>query len=218
MPKVRSVVVLSFAALVTAGTAAIGLYRAAQVWKALVTEPTCPLPRPAVSPAPAAVAATCEAPKKDIHVSLLSVNADAVVIEDEGRQHELPGYPIPISRDHEAPRLTTAVVAPDGKLVAIAGACFGASGAGDSTPSCAPVFVRIYRADGAHVRDLEGRWEVTDDRREPLAIAFDERTERLAILVHAFWSDCPGDGNYIELLVYRLADGARLHAPNPRQE
>jgi hypothetical protein len=218
MPKVRSVVALVvallFAALVTAGMAAIGLYRAAQVWKALVTEPSCPPPPPAVEAVPAPTPVIIPEPKNDIRISVLSVRDDAVEIEAGGTRHQLPGYPPARSKDHQPGRLTTAVVAPDGQLVAVAGDCDGQSGMGDDNriPSCVPTFVRLYRAaDGAHVRDLKTPWEIeTEDARRALTMAFDQRAERLAVLVRTSWSDCSWNGVAVQMLVYRLADGAQI--------
>jgi len=212
MPKVRSVVALIFAALVTVGMAAIGLYRAAQVWKALVAGPACPAPPPAIvsAPAPEPAPVAREDPKNDVRIGVLSVGKNAAVIEVGGRRHELAGYPPPSSVLHPTPALTTAVVSPDGRLVAIAGDCHGPSDEG-SIPSCARVFVRVYRVtDGSHVRDLKTRWNPGDDLRQPLAIAFDERAERLAVVIRAAWADCMWEGDTVELFVYQLADGARL--------
>ena len=211
MPKIRSVVVWTLAALVTAGIEIIGLHRAIALRNQLDTEPSCPVPA-AMAEAPA-VPAIHKSPKPDVQISLLSVRDDSVEIEVDGRRHELPGYPPPRSRDHRPARLTTAVVAPDGGLIAIAGECSGSSGVSEPrTPSCVPVFVRLYRvADGSHVRDLKMRWRHADnDERRPIAMAFDERAERLAVLVQATWSDCSWSGHYLELVVYSLADGAGI--------
>ena len=210
MPKIR-IVVLTMAALVTVGMEVVGLHRATALRNELVTEPSCPAPAPVPETPP--VPELREPLKADLQISVLSVRDDAVEIEAGGRRHELPGYPPPRSEDHRPARLTTAVVAPDGGLVAIAGECNGQSGVADArAPSCVPLFVRLYRvADGTHVRDLKMTWSPGDnDQRRPLAMAFDERAERLAVLVHTLWSDCSYDGAYLELFVYRLADGARI--------
>jgi hypothetical protein len=143
-------------------------------------------------------------------VGVLQVTGDAVEIEAGGARHELAGYPPPISREHQPPSLTTAVVTPDGRQVAVAGVCHGNSGSDPRVPSCARGFVRLYRvADGAHVRDLAVPWvREIDDERRLLAMAFDERADLLAVVVHAAWSDCSFGGTSVELVVYRLADGA----------
>jgi hypothetical protein len=54
------------------------------------------------------------------------------------------------------------------------------------------------------------RWDSDNMQRRPLAMAFDERAGRLAILIQASWVDCDWGGDYAELHVYRLADGARV--------
>jgi hypothetical protein len=211
MPRIRSVVVWTVAALVTAGMEIVGLHRAIALRSQLDTESGAPAP--VAVPETSAVLETGEVPTPAPLIRLLSVRDDAVEIEVNGRHHELPGYPPPRSTDHRPARLTTAVVAPDGGLVAIAGECSGASGVSEPrAPSCVPVFVRLYRvADGSHVRDLKMRWRHADnDERRPLAMAFDERAERLAVLVLASWSDCSWSGHFLDLVVYRLADGARI--------
>ena len=71
--------------------------------------------------------------------------------------------------------------------------------------------MRLYRTDdGAHVRDLRVPWRAVDDVRRVAAMAFDARAERLAVLLLSAWSDCSWEGDAMELVVYRLADGARL--------
>ena len=126
-----------------------------------------------------------------------------------GQRHELPGYPPPRSKDHRQGVLTTAVVSPDGKLVAVAGECPGEEG--DAKPSCVPVFVRLYRVgDGTPAGDLKMLWASDNHQRRALAMAFDHRTERLAVLVRTTWSDCMWDGDNVELFIYRLDDGARI--------
>jgi hypothetical protein len=212
MPNVRTAAVLIFAALVTAGTAAAGLIRANRLWTERIARPACPVPEPRVESTPGPAPTTGEAPKRDLRIGVLSVREDAIEIEAGGERHVLPGYPPPRSADHKWARLTTAVVAPDGRRVAIAGVCYGQSGMGgqDGTPSCAPTFVRVYQvADGSHLRDLNVRW-VDDDVIETLALTFDQRAERLAVVVRRTWSDCMSEDQAIELYVYRLADGARL--------
>ena len=211
MPKIRTIVVWTIAALVTAGMEIVGLHRAIALRNDLATEPSCPVPA-ALLAAPVAPAIH-EPPGPDVQIRVLSVRDDAVEMEVNGRRHDLPGYPPPRSRNHRPARLTTAVVAPEGGLIAIAGECSGSSGASEPrTPSCVPVFVRLYRvADGSHVRDLKMRWRQADnDERRPLAMAFDERAERLAVLVRTSWEDCMWAGDNVELFVYRLSDGARI--------
>ena len=210
MPKVRSVVVWTVAALVTAGMEIVGLQRAVALRNDLAAEPSCPVPA-AMLEAP--VAPVIHEPSRpDVQIRGLSVRDDAVEIEAGGEHHELPGYPPPNSKDHRKGHLTTAVVSPNGKLVAVAGECPGASGVvTPRAPSCVPVFVRLYGvADGAPAGDLKMDWEGDNDWRRARAMAFDRRGERLAVLVHTLWSDCMWDGDRIELFVYRLADGARI--------
>jgi hypothetical protein len=78
-------------------------------------------------------------------------------------------------------------------------------------PSCLAVFVRLYTvADGAPSGDLKMPWASDDYDRRALAMAFDHRAERLAVLVRTTWFDCMWEGDYVELFVYRLADGARI--------
>jgi hypothetical protein len=212
MPKIRTVVVWTIAALVTVAMEVVGLHRAIALRNERAAESTPPAPAPVAVPETPAMPATPEAPKPDTRIRVLSVQADAVEIEAGGRWHRLPGYPPRRSKNHEPARLTTAVIAPTGDLVAIAGDCYGSSGTDASTPSCVPVFVRLYRAaDGSHVRDIRMIWRHGDnDRRRPLAIAFDARAERLAVLVQTSWTDCSYAGEYLEVFAYRVADGARL--------
>ena len=207
MPKVRSVVVWTVAALVTVGMEIVGLHRAIALRNDLATEPQCALPA-AMLEAPMAPAIH-EPPKPDLPIRVLSVRDDAVEIEAGGKRHELPGYPPPRAEDHEKGRLTTAVVSPDGKLVAVAGECPGTSS--QVRPSCLPVFVRLYTVgDGAPAGDLKMPWASDDDDRRALAMAFDQRAERLAVLVRTSWFDCMWEGDNVELFVYRLADGTRI--------
>jgi hypothetical protein len=210
MPKIRSVVVWTIAALVTAGVEIVGLHRAIALRNQLDSEPSCPAPA-AMLAAPVAPAIHAP-PRPDVQIRVLSVRDDAVEIEAGGKRHELPGYPPPRSKDHKPGRLTTAVVSPDGKLVAVAGECPGTSGVTvPRAPSCVPVFVRLYGVgDGAPAGDLKMLWDGDNDRRRALAMVFDQRAERLAVLVRTSWSDCMWDGDNVELFVYRLADGARI--------
>ncbi len=212
MPKIRSVVVWTVAAAVTVAIEVVGLGRAIDLRDELTEAPACPAPV-AVAVPPTPPTEISALPLSPPPVRLLTVRDDAVVIEAGGQRHELPGYPPPASPDLRPGRLTTALVAPGADLIAVAGECPGESGISEPRPpSCAPVFVRLYRvADGSHVRDLKLRWRDTDiDRRHSVALAFDERAERLAVLMQTSWSDCMWDGDYAELLVYRLADGARV--------
>jgi hypothetical protein len=142
-------------------------------------------------------------------IASLSVRPDAVEIDVDGRRLALPGYPAPRSEHHGA-RLTTVVFSPDREELAIAGDCRGA--AGEDAPTCARAFVRVYRvADGSRVRDLKTPWPIGDEyERRVRAMAFDERGERLAVLLTASWADCMWEGERINLIVYRLADGKRL--------
>ena len=210
MPKIRSLVVWTVAALVTAGMEIVGLHRAIALRSQLDTEPSCPVPA-AILEAPVAPPIH-EPPRADVQIRVLSVRDDAVEIEAGGKRHELPGYPAPSSKDHGQGVLTTAVVSPDGSLVAVAGECPGTSGVTKPrTPSCAPVFVRLYKVgDGAPAGDLKMLWDGDNDRRRALAMVFDHRAERLAVLVRTLWSDCMWDGDNVELFVYRLTDGARI--------
>jgi hypothetical protein len=134
---------------------------------------------------------------------------DLVEIDVDGRRLELPGYPPPRSESHDG-RLTTVVFTADGEQVAVAGDCHG--GEGEKPPSCARSFVRLYRiADGGHLRDLRTPWRPGEEYEHRVrAMAFDERGERLAVLLTASWADCMWEGEYVRLLVYRLADGKRL--------
>jgi hypothetical protein len=207
MPKIRSVVVWTVAALVTAGMEIVGLQRAIAIRKQNDAEASCPVPA-AVVETPVAPA-ICEPPRPDVQIRVLSVRDDAVEIEAGGKRHELPGYPPPISKNHGQGVLTTAVVSLDGALVAVAGECSGPEDG--PKPSCVPVFVRLYRVgDGAPAGDLKMRWDSDNYKRRALAMAFDHRAERLAVLVRTSWSDCMWDGDNVELFVYRLADGARV--------
>ena len=207
MPKIRSVVVWTVAALVTAGMEVVGLQRAVALRSEVIPGPSQPAPVPAgeAKPAPEVV------PPPAVQIRLLSVRDDAVAIEVGGARHELPGYPRSRS-DHLPGRLTTAVISPDGELVAVTGECHGESGVvKPRTPSCVPVFVRLYWVeDGTLAGDLRTGWDADNDRRLALALAFDDRAERLAVLVRTTWSDCMWDGDNIELFVYRVADGARI--------
>ena len=210
MPKIRSVVVWTAAAAVTLAMEVVGLDRAIGLRDQLTNAPGGPPPVPVAA---SSAAESPPLPAPPLPIRLLTVRDDAVVIEAGGQRRELAGYPPPRLPNHRHSRLTTALVAPDGDLVAIAGECFNEYGAADPhPPSCAPVFVRLYRvADGGHVRDLRMRWRHADnDLRRPLAMAFDARAERLAVLVQTSWSDCMWAGDDFELLVYRLADGARV--------
>lgn len=212
MPKIRSVVVWTVAALVTAGMEVVGLHRAIELRNELDTAPRRPAPVvvPEASPAPE----TRELPKPAVQIGLLSVTDDAVEIEVDGRHHELPGYPQMSWKSPWQSRLTSAVIAPDGEQVAIAGLCHSRGSSDnddDPPPACSRVFVRVYRtADGAHLRDLESPWGPADIEQRPLAIAFDAQGERLAVLVRAVWADCSWDGVTVALAVYRLTDGARI--------
>jgi hypothetical protein len=215
MFNARSVLFLMIAALVTGVVQCVGLHRAAQLWNARAAEMPCPAPPAAVAtsepgppePEPASAPTTWAN-----RIGWLSVGPAAVEIDFDGRRMELAGYPPPRSKDHAQPRLTTVVFAPDGGQIAVAGECFGQSGVTTpQVPSCARAFVRLYRAaDGAHVRDLRMPWNSVDMERRVLAMAFDEDAERLAVLVTSTWADCSWGGSESELLVYRVADGARL--------
>jgi hypothetical protein len=207
------------AALITGLVEVVGLHRAALLWNARPPEAPCPAPPAAeVPPEPVDVPAEAEAEPPEAaqwarRLGWLSVRADALEIMVDGRRMDLAGYPAPRSEDHAPARLTTVVFTPDGKQIAIAGECFGQSGTADpAVPSCVPVFVRLYRVeDGAHVRDLRTTWHVgTEDSRQVLAMRFDARGERLAVLMVSAWSDCSWSGQAVELVVYRLTDGARL--------
>jgi hypothetical protein len=205
----RTIATMIAAALVTFGAASLGLHLALWLWRALPRSSGCEVAPAAAPPQPALAAPAPASTKKRIFA--LSLDGGAVEIEAGGARHRLRGYPPPLSRNHRAPRITTAVVAPDGRQVAIAGVCFGSSGTDQLVPSCAPRFVRLYAAGGARVRDLALPWErEIDDEGRLLAMAFDERAERLAVLVRALWSDCSFEGARVELVVYRLSDGARL--------
>ena len=207
MPKIRSVVVWTVAALVTAGVEIVGLHRAIALRNQLDTEPSCPVPAAMLETA--VVPAIREPPGPGVQIRVLSIRDDAVEIEAGGKRHELPGYPPARSEDHEKGRLTTAVVSPDGRLVAVAGECPGPNS--EVKPSCLPVFVRLYTVgDGAPAGDLKMPWASDDDDRRALAMAFDHRAERLAVLVRRSWFDCMWEGDKVELFVYRLADGARI--------
>jgi hypothetical protein len=219
MFKVPSVVLLMIAALITGVVEVVGLHRAALLWNARAAEAPCPA-SPAAEAADALERPVAKAepepsqPEERAHqIGWLAMTGSALEIDLDGRRMHLPGYPAPRSNDHEWPRLTTVVFTPDGEQVAIAGSCFGLSGAADPVvPSCVPRFVRLYRIeDGAHVRDLRTPWHVgTEDARQVLAMRFDRRGERLAVLMESAWSDCSWSGLDVELIVYRLADGARL--------
>jgi hypothetical protein len=214
MPKIRTVVIWTVAALVTLAMEVVGLDRAIQLRDQLASAPSCAVPVVPAAPPPAPAAAAREIPSPPSAappVRLLTVRDDAVVIEAAGRRHELPGYPSP-RKDHRQGYMTAAVIAPDDDLVAIAGECPGESGVTTPvTPSCARVFVRVYRVgDGAHIRDLQTRWQSDNDRRRPLAMAFDASADRLAVLVRESWSDCMWAGDRLDLSVYRLSDGRRV--------
>ena len=216
MFKLRSVVPLMIAALVTGVVEVVGLHRAAQLWNARAAEAPCP--NPPAAEVPDVSAADAEPPSPEPRdwahrIGWLSVRADAVELDVDGRRMELPGYPAPRSEHHARPRLTTVAFTPDGKQIAIAGDCYGESGTVDQkVPSCVPKFVRLYRVeDGAHVRDLRMPWRLeTEMERRVLAMVFDEHAERLAVLVTTFWEDCSWAGDVVQLVVYRIADGARL--------
>ena len=210
MFKVRSVLFLMIAALIVGFVEYVGLYRLGRIWNARASETDCPALPAAIVPAPAPVPA--EPPRHDVSIGVLAVNHEFAELVVDGRRFLFPGYPHPRSKDHTTPFLTAGVVAPGADLVAIAGICYGYSGVTTPrVPSCARTFVRLYRVDdGTHVRDLRMPWENVDDSRRVTAMAFDARAERLAVLVHASWSDCSWGGDEMELVVYRLADGARL--------
>jgi hypothetical protein len=227
MFKVRSVVLWLIAAAITGFVQYNGLDRLHLFWSAHAGETTCP-PVPPSAPAvvlvPAATAATTPSP--DPRIGVLTVGSEGAELFVGDRRSWLPGYPFP-RKDHTLPLLTMGVVAPGGDLIALAGMCYGESGVAEpQVPSCAPTFVRLYRADdGAHVRDLRVPWRLVDDNRRVLAMAFDASGERLAVLLEASWSDCSWEGDGIELVVYRLSDGARLahrdleaHATGARNE
>jgi hypothetical protein len=195
-------------ALATVAAAGFGLHIATRLGRLLMARggcpaPAAPLPLPPPPPPP---------PVTERGIGVMQVRDDAVEIEVGGARRQLAGYPRPLSRQHQPPRLTTAVVSPDGRQVAIAGICYGSSGSDPRVPTCARAFVRLYRAaDGALVRDLPLPWQrEIDDERRVLAMAFDDRAALLAVLVGGRWSDCSYDGASTELVVYRLDDGARV--------
>jgi hypothetical protein len=216
MFKVRSVLFLMIAALVTGVLQCVGLHRAAQLWNARAVETPCPAPPAAElppEPAPEPEAPPPPETKKRHQIGWLSVRRHSVEIDVDGRRLELEGYPDPRSADHSVARLTKVALTPDREQIAIAGECPGSSGVAEPrVPSCVPVFVRLYRlTDGAHLRDLKTPWHVgTEDERRVLAMAFDSLGERLAVLMMSSWSDCSWGGDDIELVVYRVADGKRL--------
>ena len=126
-----------------------------------------------------------------------------------GQRHKLAGYPNPMVGGFPEVRVTTMVASPDGRYLALTGICEEAE---PRVPTCARTFVRLYRAaDGAHVRDLPVPWDRdSQDGAEAKAIVFDERGARLAVVVRAPWGACPDTGTNVELVVYDVADGARL--------
>ena len=91
MFKVRSVVFLLIAALITGVIEYVGLHRAMQAWEARVAEAPCPSPAVVYlpDPAPAPPAPT------NHQISLLSVGVGGVELDVDGQRLELPGYPAP---------------------------------------------------------------------------------------------------------------------------
>src|SRR5262245_16785216 len=152
MPKISNVVVWTVAALVTLAIEAVGLRRAIALKNELTREASCPVPSVEALPeTPPMPMPPYYSPPPFQSIGVVSVRDDAVEIAVGESHHELPGYPPPISSQHSQGRLTTAVVAPDGQQVAIAGVCYGNSGSDPRVPSCGPVFVRLYHvADGRH--------------------------------------------------------------------
>ena len=204
--RLGRVVLVILSWLLTVAAAGVGLRIAWRLWTDFVKAKDCP--EVVVAPPPAPPSPFCQ-PAKAIPIKLVSVREEAVEINANGNRFDLPGYPPP-STDHEPATLTTAVLSPDGEQVAIAGICHGNPGSG--RPSCARTFVRIYQAlDGAHVRDLKVPWvKDTDYERRVLAMAYDESSERLAVLVRATWADCDWEGARIELNVYWVPNGTQL--------
>ena len=196
--------------LLTVAAAGFGLWIAWRLWIDYAAKEDCPAPAApptAVAPPPAPPPPYCQ-PARAIPIKLVSVREDAVEINANGDRFDLPGYPPPSAPGHEPATLTTAVVSPDGEQVAIAGICHG----GSDRPSCARKFVRIYQAlDGAHLRDLKTPWvKDTDDERRVLAMAYNEASDRLAVLVRIVTSDCMWIHASVELTVYWVADGTPL--------
>jgi hypothetical protein len=210
-PPFPVVVILLVAPFLFAAHAAVGLLSLSRLTDRLRAETPAPPPAPvscdSAAPAPA-IAAPPTPPATPVRV--LAVREDAVEIDAGGVRHQLRGYPPmrePSSRDPD--RLTAAVIAATGELAAIGGDCH--HGPGTAAPACTRVFVRVYRvADGAHVRDLAVPWAEDTARRRLLALAFDERAERVAALVTTWWTDCDWEGDVVELFVFRVSDGARI--------